>query len=193
MGSGHAATAISGMVKRKMTMSIPNIKLVPIGQVSAVIGNPEMLVAGVYCKIMGGVSGGFLLMFPRESAFGLCDILLSKERGTTKLLDEIDKSALQETGNIIAGAFVSVLAKVMRRNLFISVPKFAFDMAGAIIDFILIELAEAADQAVVLEIVFSDVPQTISGKFFILPDPGSLKLLLEAVSAESGNKEVGDQ
>ncbi len=184
IGACNAATAISQMVKRKITMSVPEIKLVAIADVSNTMGNPQSLVAGVYSKILGELSGGFLLTFPRESAFTLCDVLLNKPIGETKLLRELDKSALQEAGNIIAGAFVSALSKILTKNLIISVPKFAFDMAGAIIDFILIELAEIAEQAVVMEIVFADIPETIQGKFFILPDPTSLEILLSAVETK---------
>ena len=54
-------------------------------------------------------------------------------------------------------------------------------MLGAIVDFILIELAENAEQALIMKIEFEDVPRTISGHFFILPNPGSLEMLLDSI------------
>jgi len=35
-----------------------------------------------------------------------------------------------------------------------------------------------ADQAVVLEVCFFDMPETIRGSFFILPGPGAMDALL---------------
>lgn len=183
ISAGNAATAVSKMVNKKIEMSVPEIRLMPVTRVAEAFGNPETLVVGVYCKVLGDLSGGFLLTFPRESACALCDLLLNKKTGETKILGELDKSALSETSNIIAGTFVGALAKIMNKAMLISVPRFAFDMVGAIIDFMLIELAEVAEYAVVLEIVFCDVPETVKGKFFILPDPGSLKLLMAAVDS----------
>ncbi|OGS03758.1 MAG: hypothetical protein A2339_07810 [Elusimicrobia bacterium RIFOXYB12_FULL_50_12] len=184
VGAGNAATAISKMLGKKVDMSVPDIKLVPVARVSELIGGAETLVVGVYSRIMGDLTGEFLLTFPRESAYSLTDILLKKSPGDTKVLEDMDRSALEETGNIITGTFVNALAKILDKNLLISVPKLAFDMAGAIIDFVLIELSEVAEFAVVLEIVFHDIPETIRGKFFILPDPKSLELIISLVKEE---------
>lgn len=185
MGTAYAATAVSVMIDRKINMSVPGVKLIPLAQVPQAVGNPEELVVGVYCRILGDLSGGFVLTFPEPSAFALCDVLLDKPVGTTKTLNEMEVSVMQETGNIIAGAFVSVLARIMQKGLMISVPRIAIDMAGAIIDVILIEIAEVADEVVVMEIVFSDESKHIQGKFFILPDPRSLELLMAAVEKTS--------
>ncbi|OGS23654.1 MAG: hypothetical protein A2314_07790 [Elusimicrobia bacterium RIFOXYB2_FULL_50_12] len=190
ISAANAATAVSKMVKKKVEMGVPEVRLVPIAGVVAALGSSETLIVGIYSKIIGDLSGGFLLAFPRESAFALSDVLLKKKLGETKLLDDMDTSALKETGNIIAGAFVSALARMIKRSLLISVPRLAYDMAGAIIDFILIEVAEVAEYAVVLEIVFYDVPETVRGKFFILPDPNSLALLLSAIDMQAGGEEL---
>lgn len=181
IGAGNAATAVSQMVNRRITLSVPAIRLVPITEAARAIGDPQALIAGVYCKVMGELSGGFILTFPREIAFTLSDMLLNVPAGKTRILDELGKSALQEMGNVVIGAFVAALAKILNKSMLMSVPKFAFDMAGAVIDFILVELAEVAEQALVMEIVFSDVNKTIDGRFFVLADPGSLKILLSVV------------
>ena len=182
ISAGNAATAISKMVRKKIEMSVPEIKLVPVTQVASIMGGSEALVVGVYCSIIGELSGEFLLTFPRESAFALSEKLLSKKTGETKLLEELERSALEETGNILAATFVNALAKIIGKDLLISVPRLAYDMAGAIIDFVLIELAEVAEYALVLEIVFHDIPETVRGKFFILPDPRSLELLVSTIT-----------
>jgi chemotaxis protein CheC len=49
-------------------------------------------------------------MFSLEDAFNLCDLLFKREPGATKELTELDKSALQELGNIICGTYFSSLA-----------------------------------------------------------------------------------
>ncbi|MFH8039150.1 MAG: chemotaxis protein CheC [Candidatus Aenigmatarchaeota archaeon] len=187
MGAGYAITAISRMVKRKISMSVPHISIVPTEKLITTISTPQELVVGVYSKILGELSGGMLITFPRNSAFSLVDILLNRTVGETKILEELEKSVLQETGNIVINSFVNVLSKMVDRKLFVSVPKIAFDMAGAIIDFLLIELSKNVEQTIVMEIIFHDIPETISGKFFILPDYGLLEILLSAIAKKSNS------
>jgi len=181
IGAGNAATVISQMAKRKIDMSFPNIEIIPAEKIIDNIGRPQEVIAGVYCKTVGDFSSGFLLTFSKESAFILVDILLNRHIGKTKALGELEKSALQEMGNIIIGAFVNALSKIVNRPFFISVPKIAFDITRSVFDFLLIELVKIVEKAIVMEIVFYDVSKTIHGKFFILLDIESLEFLFSAI------------
>lgn len=178
MGTAHAATAVSKLVKRRVDMCIPDVRLIQLKDVPETVGNREERVVGIYCRILGEISGGFVLTFPIESAFALCGILLDRH---TSEFGDIENSVMQEVGSIIAGAYVNLLAKVMNKTLMISVPRLAVDMAGAVIDVVLINIAEVADEVVVMKIVFTDETKAIQGKFFILPDPGSLDIMINSI------------
>lgn len=181
IAAGNAATALSQMLGAKIHMRVPKIILLPIENVKSVFGDPETLVYGTYFRILGEIQGSILITFPRETAINLVDALLPHEPVHSSILTEMDRSALQEAGNIIAGSFVGAIGQVINKTLLISVPHLAFDMAGAIVDFILIELAQIVEQALVLEIEFYNLPKTVQGKFFILPNPGSMEVILKAV------------
>ncbi len=180
IASGTAAGALSQILNKKITMKVPEIKIVPIEVAVDTMGDPNSIVAGVYSRLMGDFSGGLLLTFPREDVIMLVDKLTGSEVKVHSL-SELDVSAVSEVGNIIAASFVSAIAKIINKTILISVPKLAFDMMGAIVDFILIELAENAEQALIMKIEFEDVPRTISGHFFIIPNPGSLEMLLNSI------------
>lgn len=180
IAANTAASALSAILDKTIHMKVPQIKVMPIESTLNLMGDPKTLVAGVYAKIIGKFTGGLLLTFPRDDAILLVDKLLEhKEKSHT--LSELDISAIQEIGNIISASFVNAIAKIINVTLFISVPKVAFDMLGAIVDFILIELTENAKQALILEIAFEDEPKTVSGHFFILPDSGSMRLLIDSI------------
>jgi chemotaxis protein CheC len=179
--AGRAATAMSQMINKTVDMSVPKTSLVPVTKVPETIGGYNTLIAGVHCRIMGELKGEFLLTFSKESAFSLISILLGKKYSPEETLGELDSSAIKEAGNIVLGTFVTALGKILGKDLFISVPQFVYDMAGAVVDCILIEFAEAADIALVLEIVFHDTPQTIDGKFFVIPNPQSMKIIVDAI------------
>jgi chemotaxis protein CheC len=180
IAANNAASALSEILHKRINMKVPQLKVIPIEKATETMGDPSTLVAGVYSKIIGHFNGGLMLTFPRNDAILLVDKLLGhKENSHT--LSELDVSAVQEIGNIISASFVNAIAKIIDKTLLISVPKVAFDMLGAIIDFILIELTQTAKEALILEIAFEDVPKTVAGHFFILPDSGSMDLLISSI------------
>jgi chemotaxis protein CheC len=180
IASATAATALSQVLNKRITMKVPEIRIVPIEVATNIMGTPNSIVAGVYSRLLGDFNGGLLLTFPRNDVILLVDRLVGNPEKSHSL-SELDVSAICEIGNVIAAAFVNAIARMINKTILISVPKLAFDMLGAIVDFILIELAENAEHALILKIEFEDVPKTISGHFFILPNPGSLQLLTDSI------------
>ena len=182
MASGTAANALSQVLNKKITMKVPEIKIVPIEVATDIMGDPDSIVAGVYSRLLGDFNGGLLLTFPREDVIMLVNKLVGSDSEVqVHSLSELDLSAVSEVGNIISAAFVSAISKIIEKTILISVPKLAIDMLGAIVDFILIELAEEAEQALIMKIEFEDIPRTVSGHFFIIPNPGSLEMLLDSI------------
>ena len=60
-------------------------------------------------------------------------------------------------------------------------------MAGAVVDHVLIQLSQTGDEALMVETVFygqANPKEAIRGHFFLLPDPASLELLLNAVGEQ---------
>lgn len=185
IGAGNAATALSQMLKRKIMMTIPDIQIISIKDVPEVIGGPDTLVAGIYTRLLGDVFGSVLLTFPRESSFALADVLMGKPVGSTKILTNMTRSLLKETGMIVTGTFLTALSSVIKVTIIPRVPSLTLDMVGAIIDFILIDLSQEVEYAIVIEVQFEEKEADISGHFFILPNPGSLKLILKAIGVEN--------
>jgi chemotaxis protein CheC len=128
----------------------------------------EEIVAGIYLPVKGAVIGAALLIFPKETAFTLSDLLVRREPGTTRKLTELDKSALKETGNIICGTYFAVLANTLQIKLIEQVPNFSFDMFGAIITQIITEFAQNAEEALVIELEFLFKPATLKGYLLLL-------------------------
>src|SRR5262249_39686268 len=63
----------------------------------------------------------------KDSAAALLDILLSRAPGTGTVDSEMERSGLQETGNILASSFLNALARWMGKILLPSVPTVVID------------------------------------------------------------------
>ncbi|MFH1239195.1 MAG: chemotaxis protein CheC [bacterium] len=184
IGAGNAATAMSQLLGKTVMMSVPKIDIIPVEKVPLLMGEPETLVVGVYLRVLGDVLGSMLLSFPRDSAFSLVDVLMGRKAGSTKILSEIDRSALKETGTIVAGAYLNALSSLTHRTLLPCTPNLAFDMMGAIVDYILIGLSQVIEFVIVLEVEFIEKETKVKGFFFILPDAESLNVILKSIGAE---------
>ncbi len=185
VGAGNAATALSQIINRKIDMTVPQVAILPLGDVPDVVGGPEIMVAGVYLRVFGPAPSSILFLLPRESAFTLVDMLMGRERGMTDHLDSMDESALLEIGNILAGAYLNALSFFTKFTLLPSIPALAMDMAGAILSVILSQLGQMGDHALVIETEFStEGDGGVKGHFFLIPDPGSLGTILAAIGVK---------
>ena len=174
VGAGNSATALSQIINHRIDMNVPEVSI-------DLVGGPEAMVVGVFLRVYGQAPGNILFLLPAESAFYLVDMLMGKKRGETQNLDFLDESALMEIGNILAGAYLNALFNLTKLSLLPSIPALAMDMAGAILNVVLIQLGQMGDHALVIETEFTTDEEGIKGHFFLVPDPGSLDTILTAV------------
>ena len=186
IGMRHAATALSQLIGQTVYLKVPQVTVTDISAVPEILGGAENLVVGITLQILGGARGNILLVFPTSSAKQLLTILLGEApRGDD--LDDIATSTLKEVGNILASAYLNALGTILNMTLIPSVPALAYDMAGAIVDQVLIELSQEGDYALMVETVFhgtEEISNGITGHFFLLPDPGSLDVILQVVGGQ---------
>lgn len=183
IGMGHAATALSQMIGQTVRLRVPRVTITEISQVPDLLGGAEQLMVGITMQILGDARGSIMLLFPRPNAHHLlCNLLGHRDR--RKSLGEEEISALKEVGNILASAYLSALGNVLGKVLIPSVPMLADDMAGAVVDSVLIELSRSGDLAMMIETDFSgehNREALIKGHFFLIPDPATLEIFVSLV------------
>ena len=184
IGAGNSATALSQIINKKIDMNVPKVALVPIEDVPELVGGPDVIVVGIFLRVYGKAPSNILFLMPQKSAFYLVDTLLGKPKGATKTLDGMDESALKEIGNILSGAYLNAFFNFTHISMLPSIPAMAMDMAGAILNVVLVQLGQMGDKAMVIETEFLSEEEGINGHFFLVPDPGSLGTLVKAVGVE---------
>ena len=183
IGIGSAATALAQIVNDKVIVEVPKVNFSTLDKVPDLFGGAEKLVTTVYLKVLGDLSGVILFSFDKNDANRFADIVLGQKRGETKMLDEMARSAIKEVAMILSGTYVSALAKLLNMKLLLSFPALAQDMAGAIVDNILIETSEKSDHSIVVEAEIRIVNKKVNAYIFFIPDTDSLDRMLESLGA----------
>lgn len=184
IGAGNTATALSQIVNKKIDMNVPQVSIVPIEDVPDLVGGPDALIVAIFLRVYGKAPGNILFLMPKENAFYLVDDLMGRPHGTTQSLDEMDVSALKEVGNILAGSYLNAFFHFTSLSMLPSIPSLAIDMAGAVLNIVLVQLGQMGDHAMVIETKFLAEDDSINGHFFLVPDPGSLTTIVKAVGVE---------
>ncbi|MDP4127899.1 MAG: chemotaxis protein CheC [Bacillota bacterium] len=180
IGSGHAATALSTLLQRRIEMSVPEVWAIPFEQVSSLVGQLDTPQAVIYVKVEGAAPGKAVFFFPVESAEIIVQALFGTNDPMDLYADEMTQSALREIGNILVSSFLIALTQFSGIPLQPSVPALAVDMIGASLDAIFLEEGVLEDTVLFIDTQLSGIPM-IEGQFMYLPDDGSLKKLLGAM------------
>lgn len=180
IGAGNAATALSKMISKRIDMDVPKVNILEFKNVAELVGGAEVEVVGIYFKLTGDITGSIMFLLEKKSAKLLVNLLMSKMDDTDSI-DEMEFSALQEVGNILAGSYLSSLAALTGLRLTVSVPSLAMDMAGAILSVPVILFGQVGDKVMLIETDFNEGTNHVKGNFFLIPDEESFEILLKSL------------
>ena len=183
IGAGHAATALSQLTKRRIMIDVPEVRVCLIEEAASAVGDSSGVVAAVLMHVLGDLTGRSLLIFQKDCAMQLTDMLLNREPGTTKVFAELEQSSLKETANILTGAYLTGLSDMLGLMLIPSVPSLAIDLCSAILSTTYLNFGHDRSYVIILDTRFRFDPGDpgMSGHFVLLPDPSSLNVILKAV------------
>lgn len=181
IGAGHAATALSRLLNKPIDMKVPSVDMVPFEEISEKVGGPEEVVIAIFLRVEGDATGNMFFILDQTSARSILRRLVGLEWSGEDEWTEMEWSALHEIGNILAGSYLSSLADLTGLHLTPSVPGLAFDMAGAILSYGILQFGVMGDHALLIETAFLEEREDIGGFCFFIPDPDSFEKLFQAL------------
>lgn len=182
IGAGNATTALSQMINSKIDMKVPKVDLLEFKELSDIVGGAENLVVGILFTLEGQIDGMMMFMMNLDASRHLVKLLVGADFGSsTDDFSEMELSALNEIGNIIAGAYLSSLSTLTNMLITSSVPYLAIDMAGAILSVPAIEFGKIGDKALLIETEFGDEMKAVNGYFILIPTIDSYAAILSSL------------
>lgn len=190
IGAGHAATALSKLLNKKIEMNVPNVLIVSFDEMIEMAGGSENVVASVFLRIEGEATGNMFFVLPLEQAAHFIRLMIGDSNFSLLKppYDDMALSALQELGNILGGSYLTALSDFTHLSLYPSVPSLVIDMVGSIISFGLIEYSQFSDYCIVIDTALNEEEaESVRGHFFLFPDPDTFKKIFSALGVQKND------
>ncbi len=183
IGAGNATTALSKMINAKVDMKVPKVELLEFKELGELIGGAENIVVGILLTLEEDIDGMMMFLLEKDAARSMVKVLMGgyASQNDNDEFSEMELSALQEIGNIIAGAYLSSLSTLTHMTIVSSVPYMAIDMAGAILSVPAIEFGKISDSALLIETEFGDADEVVNGYFILIPTLESYSKILTSL------------
>jgi len=172
-----SSQVFSKIVKRNTRVTLERVFIADITEITESMAASEGEIVASSIDLTGDVDFKFLFFVDTKDSFLLSDLMLGKEPGTTKALDDYALSAVQETGNILASSISNVFSTNFEVDLKPSPPAVLHDYPGSIFEEFILDVAREKDTIFVIESVFEVGGLDIKCNLFLLPSHDSDKIL----------------
>ncbi len=184
-GARSARQALRQLTGLPVELEVRRVQTVPFADVPSLLGGDEAPVVGLHLKVYGDFRANVLLALPPDTALRMVAALFPPGPESLEAMGEIERSGLAELGNIVTCAYLNALSAGLHRSLIPSVPALAHDMAGAVVDVLLIEMGQRGDDALIIMAEISSGPD-LKGFLLLMPDPASLPGILSSLRGAPG-------
>ncbi len=191
IGTGNAITALSRLIKKKIDVTLTDVGIIPLEDLSGQFGGSNQGVCGIFCHIDKPNQATILNIFETKPLMRLIAELAGSESKidpnkvkTKKDLDEFAISTIVEMGNIMAGHYASALADLLGTTLMIDIPEFTMSKAGEIGEFLTNEFKAMADFFIIIKTSIKVSDLKLKGMFFFIPDLDTLQMFFKKLGIE---------
>lgn len=126
VGVSKSAKVLSKLLKQRVNLSIPSVKLVDLEERYLVdIFKYKSSISYIYQHLSGGINGCvFLLYEEKQSELFMTSILEDVKQLKESKIPLFTEEAMLEVGNVIVSALLSGMANVLKTTVKIGVPLF---------------------------------------------------------------------
>ena len=178
-GIKNAAQGFSSMVGHSIAVEHPVASLVPLFQISKIMGGPENEAVGIYLRFDGDLDGQIMMVIPYQKSLELVDLLMDLPQGTTQVLEHMELSALGELGNMCGSFFLNSLSKIIGASFRPTPPAVMVDMVGAILDIIIASTGGLTENILLIQAIFMEGERSVETDFWVVPDLNTLQALVK--------------
>jgi chemotaxis protein CheC len=162
-----ASTAMCRWTNSAITLALDEVREIELEEVCSQFEVGESLSTMVVLTLQGEVGGDMILAFDRASGKRVAACLLGQTTGPEDGWDDLEKSALTETANILGCAYMNVLSRMIDTPLVPTPPVFIEDYAASALEQALMVQAISCDRLVLGRTIFRWEGQSLCWQVFL--------------------------
>lgn len=162
IGTGNAVSALSQLLNCPLEIDTPNLRILPFQQITEIITEAEVPLAGIMVEVFGEVNGMFLFLLDETFTGQVIRLVLGDTVSDFMNLTEMEESLLLELGNIMCGSYIRALSQLMNVEIDVSVPQISIDMGGAILTAATSRFLRTSDELLMIDNLFCMDTDTFS-------------------------------
>ena len=187
IGTGNAATSLSALIGKPVRIQQPEVRIMEYNEAIEWIGGPEPITAGVLVGMSGQLSGIMLSVQQLDFVNLVLESMMEKTIQDYLALQELERSALTEVGNIMISTFINALSGLAGLDIELTVPAFTVDMQGAIMAVPMAEYGGQSNYIMTIGGNFICNGKEIPCRLLLSPDIRSMNFLLRKLGVNSGD------
>lgn len=176
-GARHASNVLIRWLGRYVRIDTDGFAMMPLVAFSASLPQAQGPHAVVRMAVTGDLSGQVLLSLPLESSEYVAASLLGMSDLPDLCQDELARSSVQETANIVASAYLGSLGTWLGLTATPSAPEMTIGLSAALMDLMQEQQAIAADTVLVARTDFHLDDVSIAWGFYMLPSLQSMQAI----------------
>ncbi len=178
IGAGHAATNLSELIGLRVMISVPRIRWIDSVEDAVPRLPHEDALVTVTVPMEGGDAGAerASIILARTTALRMVAMMLRRDPAAVQEMGELERSALQEMGNIVCAAYVGVFGEFLGQGLLMGTPEIREGPPA--------EMAELAGHGLLIETDFAFSDRTFEGVFVLTHSASSFGGLLRALGLD---------
>jgi chemotaxis protein CheC len=167
--TNEASAAMSRWTSGRISLTLDEVKEVPLDGVSAGLGISDEILTTVILCLEGEHGGQLILTFDEEDGRKLAAMLLRRDFIPSQPWSDLEKSALCETGNILGCAYLNAITRLVGFELIPSPPYFVHDYGASVIQQAVAAQAETSDHILLGRTQFSSKGEELNWNVIFIP------------------------
>lgn len=176
-----ASAAMCRWTDGLITLTLDEVRELPLGSAAAELGLEDQLMTMVILGMESHPGTVLILTFDEDNARQLAATLTRRLRNPNPEWDELEISALTETGNILGCAYMSALTRLVGKVLIPTPPYFVRDYFASVMEQALIHQAMVSDTALIGRTVFHRQGEMLNWHVLFVPSPEFRQMLEKAI------------
>ena len=173
----NASSAMQTWTQGQLHLSLSEVRELPLEELSDALQLGDTMSVMVVLDVVGAYRGQLILQLEEDSAWRLVACLLGRPVNPLDAWGQLEMSALAETGNILASAYLNRITLLTGCRLMPAPPVVVQDYAAGILESAVIAQAIEGDEILFCRTQFHFDGAPLDWNVFFVPAPELLTLL----------------